>query len=290
LGAAIGVAGIGILAAQLPVFGEWSEEAVFWLLAAITVTSGGAMIAMRSPVYSAIWFAMALLGTAALFLFAGAQFLAVATIVVYAGAIVVMFLFVIMLAQPQGHEYYDRISWGSPAALFSAIAGAAMVVILTIAFTGLAREREGLRARVAGALADWRDGKQNQVLSPPDVELISQRRAASGEINVVLQLRRREKVADHNELARRIGQAVMKKPLQGHQLLVTYADHTGVDSPHHVATVGGALFGQYILAVEVAGTLLLVALVGAVAIVMHGRQSQGRRLTQRQRPQSEGAA
>ena len=43
---------------------------------------------------------------------AGAQFLGIATVAVYAGAIVVTFLFVLMLAQPGGHAMYDRISWG----------------------------------------------------------------------------------------------------------------------------------------------------------------------------------
>ena len=55
---------------------------------------------------------MSLLGTAALFLLQGAQFLGIATVAVYAGAIVVTFLFVLMLAQPEGHAFYDRISWG----------------------------------------------------------------------------------------------------------------------------------------------------------------------------------
>jgi hypothetical protein len=55
-----------------------------------------------------------------------------------------------------------------------------------------------------------------------------------------------------------------------------------------VATVGGVLFGQYIMAVEVAGTLLLVALVGAVAIVMQGRIAQQR--TRSQTPPAEGHA
>ncbi len=53
-----------------------------------------------------------LLGTAGLFLFQGAQFLSIATVAVYAGAIVVTFLFVLMLAQPEGHAFYDRIGWG----------------------------------------------------------------------------------------------------------------------------------------------------------------------------------
>ena len=67
--------------------------ALFWVVAAVTVVSAAAMITMRSPVYSAIWFAMTLLGTSCLFFLQGAQLLAVATIVVYAGAIVVMFLY-----------------------------------------------------------------------------------------------------------------------------------------------------------------------------------------------------
>ena len=78
----------------------------------------------RSPVYCAIWFALSLLGTAALFLFQGAQFLGVATIVVYAGAILVTFLFVLMLAQPEGDAFYDRISWEG---LLAASTGALMV-------------------------------------------------------------------------------------------------------------------------------------------------------------------
>ena len=57
-----------------------------------------ATISFRNPVYCAIWFGMTLTGTAGLFLLAGAEFLAVATLVVYAGAILVTFLFVLMLA------------------------------------------------------------------------------------------------------------------------------------------------------------------------------------------------
>ena len=59
----------------------------------------------------------------------GAQFLGVATIVVYAGAILVTFLFVFMLAQPRGNAFYDRVSWE---ALLAAGTGAVMVGILTI--------------------------------------------------------------------------------------------------------------------------------------------------------------
>jgi len=82
----------------------------FHLLAFVSLASAVMMITSRNPVYSALWFAMVLLGNSGLFLLQGAEFLAAATIIVYAGAIVVTFLFVIMLAQPTGAARYDRHS------------------------------------------------------------------------------------------------------------------------------------------------------------------------------------
>lgn len=82
----------------------------FHLLAFVSLGSAIMMITSRNPVYSALWFAMVLLGNAGLFLLQNADFLSAATIIVYAGAIVVTFLFVIMLAQPQGTAPYDRHS------------------------------------------------------------------------------------------------------------------------------------------------------------------------------------
>ncbi len=73
------------------------------------------------------------------FLFAGAAFLAVATVVVYAGAILVMFLFVLMLAQPEGHTTYDRRSWEAPVSAFT---GAVLVGVLTATIAAAATETE----------------------------------------------------------------------------------------------------------------------------------------------------
>ena len=80
----------------------------FSILALVSLASGIMMITARNPVYSALWFALVLLGNAGLFLLLRADFLAASTIIVYAGAIVVTFLFVIMLSQPNGAAPYDR--------------------------------------------------------------------------------------------------------------------------------------------------------------------------------------
>jgi NADH-quinone oxidoreductase subunit J len=130
VGLLLTIAALGVFAWQLPRLVGWLDMGLFGVLAAVTVLSCLLAISSRNPVYSAIWFGLALLGTAGLFLLAGAQFLSVATVTVYAGAILVTFLFVIMLAQPRGHAYYDRMSWE---AFLSAAAGAAVVGLLTAA-------------------------------------------------------------------------------------------------------------------------------------------------------------
>ena len=73
----------------------------------------------RNPVYSALWFASVVLSTAGLFLLAGAPFLAAGTVIVYAGAIIVTFLFVIMLAQMEGKAVYDRAARAPGPATFT---------------------------------------------------------------------------------------------------------------------------------------------------------------------------
>jgi NADH-quinone oxidoreductase subunit J len=82
--------------------------ATTYLVGTVTVAAAAQMIVQRSPVASALWFAVAVVGSAVLMFAAGAQFLATATVLVYAGAVIVMFLFVLMLAQQEGWAPCDR--------------------------------------------------------------------------------------------------------------------------------------------------------------------------------------
>jgi NADH-quinone oxidoreductase subunit J len=199
LGIVTALAALVLFGSQVPSLAGWMNPYAFWALAAATLVSSGATVTARNPVYAAIWFASALAGTAGLLLFQGAQFLAVATVAVYAGAIVVTFLFVLMLAQPEGHAPYDRLSWEAP---ISAAAGTLVVGLLAAAIaTALGRHHAAASAAAPSA--------------------------------VLSELEQKVLAADH------------------------------------VARFGAELFGGYLVAVEVAGVLLLVALVGAVAIVFN---------------------
>ncbi len=221
LGGVLGIIGLALVASDWPLLPTLTDTSVFWLLAAVTILSAAATITSHGPVYSAIWFALSLLGTGGLFFFNGAQFLGVATIVVYAGAIVVTFLFVIMLAQPEGHAPYDRISWGwfpKTAAVFVA---AAIVGMLTMLLGGIKDQAAAARSAAQPMTA----------ASPSDAAVPSTRAVgAKPPINPVL------------------------------------------DHKHHMARLGAVLFSQHLVSVELAGTLLLAALVGAVAIAAHGRR------------------
>ena len=137
LGGLLAAIGCGLFASQVPVLGDWLAEGLLAAIGAATVVAAVATISCRSPVYCAIWFGMTLTGTAGLFLLAGAAFLAVATLVVYAGAILVTFLFVLMLSQPEGHTTYDRRSWE---AAVSAFTGAVLVGIFTATISAAATD------------------------------------------------------------------------------------------------------------------------------------------------------
>ncbi len=69
----------------------------FYLFAAITVASGVMVIAARNPVHSVLFLILAFFNAAGLFVLAGAEFLALILVIVYVGAVAVLFLFVVMM-------------------------------------------------------------------------------------------------------------------------------------------------------------------------------------------------
>src|SRR3990170_887058 len=97
---------------------------MFWLFAALAI--GGALmcITRRSPVASALWLVLTLFCLAGIFVLLDAQFIAALQVLVYAGAIMVLFLFVIMLLD-LAHGPPDLKGW--PARLLAA--GLALVLI-----------------------------------------------------------------------------------------------------------------------------------------------------------------
>jgi NADH-quinone oxidoreductase subunit J len=74
-----------------------AESIAFYALSAITIAAAVLMLIQKNPVASVLWLVVAFVGVAGLFVVMQAYFLAVVQVLVYGGAIMVLFLFVIML-------------------------------------------------------------------------------------------------------------------------------------------------------------------------------------------------
>jgi NADH-quinone oxidoreductase subunit J len=73
------------------------ETAVFYAFGAVLLLAGLRVITARNPVHGALWLVLAFFTAAALWLLLRAEFLAIALVVVYVGAVMVLFLFVVMM-------------------------------------------------------------------------------------------------------------------------------------------------------------------------------------------------
>ncbi|PHS76232.1 MAG: NADH:ubiquinone oxidoreductase subunit J [Rhodospirillaceae bacterium] len=73
------------------------ETVVFYVFATICVASGVMVVTARNPVYSVLFLILAFFNAAGLFVLAGAEFLAMLLIIVYVGAVAVLFMFVVMM-------------------------------------------------------------------------------------------------------------------------------------------------------------------------------------------------
>lgn len=104
-------------------------KAVFYFVAALTVFCALRIVISRNVFHSALFLALALIGVACVYLFLGAEFLAVMQILIYVGAIVALFVFVIMLTS----KIHDRtLSQLNSQVLISAIVTAALLCLLIV--------------------------------------------------------------------------------------------------------------------------------------------------------------
>ena len=200
LGGAVAAAGLVVAVAVLEKLdGPLDDRILFWLFAGSAILSGVYMITSHEPVYAALWFALATLATCGLFMLLWAPFLAAATVIVYAGAIIVTFLFVIMLAQQTGYTYYDQ---------------RVRTPTMSIVASWL----------LLGALL-WSYHQWQGAPPPP----------ASGPA-----------------LTAQVGPNPLSRPEE--------------ETAHTMRALGRSVFGDYLYAIEIAGTLLLIAAIGAIAI------------------------
>lgn len=104
---------------------------VFYLFAGLAVLAALGVVTLRNPVHSALSLAVVFISLAAMYILLDAPFIAAAQVMVYAGAILILFLFVIMLLSPETERGMGALAsqrW--LAGLFGAALAAELVVVL----------------------------------------------------------------------------------------------------------------------------------------------------------------
>ena len=164
----------------------------FYLFAISVITGGLFTVISRNPVHSVLWLILSFLSSAGLFVLLGAEFVAMLLIIVYVGAVAVLFLFVVMMLDVDFAELKAEMARYMPLAL--------MIGIVLLMQLGL-------------AFGNWH-------------------------------------VSDGAEAAR---------------AAVAPAD------VHNTAALGQLLYDDYILLFQLAGLILLVAMIGAIVLTLRHR-------------------
>src|SRR5262245_48597971 len=101
--------------------------AIFYYMAAASVASALLAVTRKNPVHSMLWLLALFLHVAGIFLLLGAEFLAAVQVIVYAGAILIFYLFVVMLLDLPDEEARPRFGGHWPVAAVVAFGFAALV-------------------------------------------------------------------------------------------------------------------------------------------------------------------
>lgn len=196
----------------------------YYVFSILGVVSAVRVITHPRPVYSALWFVMVVIASSGLFLVLAAEFMALAMVIIYGGAILVTYMFVIMLAtQPRASDDADDLPDYEQYASEPLWAVAASFVLLAVLLSFMFQPME------PNPLA-----------------------AATPDAVVATQLDRQAGIGTLTVTGNAIGDTVAtpKVPVK-----VTNLQRVGLD-----------LFQANPLAVELAGVILLLSLVGAVVI------------------------
>jgi NADH-quinone oxidoreductase subunit J len=120
-------------------------QVVFYIFAAIAVISAALCILQKSPVAAALWLVSTMFSLAAIYVLLNAQFIAAIQVLVYAGAVMVLFLFVIMLLN-LGHAQSDI---RGPSSLAATLVIVGLLAVELVALFGYTPRR------LASELAQW---------------------------------------------------------------------------------------------------------------------------------------
>ena len=239
----------------------------------IALAGAARMITHPRPVFAALYFILVVIATAGMFLLLGGEFMAFSLIIVYAGAILITYMFVLMLAQQSpvagvGDAWYDRVPREPVSAV---VVGFAMLATLANAYFS----EESTRFRADRAVASERQGVVDawqRLDDMPKLMLETARRAhaeqwkSSGNPTDAVrpEVTALVRSADGGALRVRGADASVEVELSDGSKATVGLPETML--PENSRQVGVDLVSKYPAGLEIAGVVLLMALFGAVIL------------------------
>ncbi|HEX9802620.1 MAG TPA: NADH-quinone oxidoreductase subunit J [Gammaproteobacteria bacterium] len=131
------------------------EQIVFYFFSAVVVLSAGAVITVRNPIHAALFLVLAFFSSAALWLLLEAEFLAIALVLVYVGAVMVLFLFVVMMLDINTAVLREGFARFLPV---GALVAVGTIVVMTMAVGGdyFGLDKVAAPARMAADVSNTR--------------------------------------------------------------------------------------------------------------------------------------
>jgi len=269
-----GLAAVGLIlsavARHAPVPDNASVDPTFWvhvLLSLVAVSGAARMVTHPKPVYAALYFVLVILAVSVNFLLLQAEFMAFALLIVYAGAILITYLFVLMLAQQSG----DRANRGEDAAWYDRTPREP-IAALVLAFVLLAATGDALFRREASvpwlaspattARANIRAWERMDDMP----ELLLREASAIAQVQGITDISRVERGSDGHLIAvdpsgTTASLTLISSNGDRHPIVLD-----GNAAPANSTALGHALVAQFPVSLELAGVILLMALFGAVVL------------------------
>jgi len=246
--------------------GEGLPNPYFYIFSVIALAASLRVVTHPKPVYAALYFILTILSSAGLYLILSAEFMAFALVIVYAGAILITYLFVIMLATqaPVEEEVerladYDRVA-REP--IPATIAGFALLGVLTTVLFGGASTLEGPTQEAI----DAREIDPDRVLTVLPGKVDRELRAARvpeetpGALEGGRLLAPDERVVSYDTKTR------TATVIDGNFDTRTVQWTEDALSAGNVDDVGYTLLVEHPGSIEIAGIILLMAMLGAVVL------------------------
>ncbi|MDG2030069.1 MAG: NADH-quinone oxidoreductase subunit J [Phycisphaerales bacterium] len=256
MGTIVALGGLGWLLSETfaSIDGDVGPTIAPLIFGVIAVMAAVRVITHRRPVFAALYFILVVIASAGLFLMLHAEFMAFALIIVYAGAILITYMFVLMLAQQSptdagdsGSAWYDRTPREPAIAL---LAGFILLATLVEAMdNSRARHFDTMTETVATRAAEqpWID------LGRLPRELLRTAQDVDPDVVDVLS-------------APRLDDGIVRLSVRLHGGTETEITLPQSSQPSNTRVVGLALVADYPVSLELAGVILLMAMFGAVVL------------------------